>query len=135
MEPASLFLALVLILVLEEAGKLLLEPGQPAAAVEQLLVTAGPGRMGFRVDVEMEDVALLAPGCAGRELAAIGHFDRNGVVFGMGILLHGFWSGFRRRIYPHAVGLSMQFRGSIQDGAWSDKPLLRLRGKGAEGNL
>src|SRR5262245_55280557 len=58
---------------------------------------AGPGRMRLRVDVEMEHIALLAPGGTGGEFAAVGHFDRNGMVFGMNVLLHGFGSGLRPR--------------------------------------
>src|SRR5262250_2555352 len=56
---------------LEEAGKLLLEPGQPPAAVDQVLLATGPGRMRLRIDVEMQGVARLAPGGAGLELGAV----------------------------------------------------------------
>ena len=44
-------------LFLEEAFELLLEARQPAAAVEKLLLAAGPGRMRLRVDVEMQRIA------------------------------------------------------------------------------
>ena len=66
--------------------------GQAAAAVEQLLLATGPGRVRLRVDVEMHDIALLAPGGAGGEFAAVGHHDLDGVVAGMDILLHRFGS-------------------------------------------
>src|SRR6185437_12610942 len=51
--------------LLEEAGKLLLEPGDAAAAVEDLLGAAGPGRVRLGVDIEVHRIAVLAPGGAG----------------------------------------------------------------------
>src|SRR5262245_60868406 len=75
--------------LLEEARELLLETRQPAAAVEQLLLAAGPGRVRLRVDVEMQRVARFAPGGTGRVLGPIGHDDLDGVVFGVNIGLHG----------------------------------------------
>src|SRR5674476_1567369 len=61
----ALFLVSLLVVGLQEARELLLEARQPAAAIEQMLLAAGPGRVRFRVDVEMHDIALLAPGRAG----------------------------------------------------------------------
>jgi len=43
----------------EKARKLLLEPRDAAAAVEHLLGAAGPGRVRFGVDVEVQLVAFL----------------------------------------------------------------------------
>src|SRR5262249_4843559 len=77
-----------LLLLQAEPRELLLEPRQAAATVHQLLLTAGPGRMRLRVDVEMQHVALLAPGGAGGEFAAVGHLDRHGVVVRMRMGLH-----------------------------------------------
>src|SRR5689334_13806398 len=76
-----------------DAGELLLEPRHAAAAVEQVLLAAGPGRVRLRVDVEVQRVASLAPGGAGGEFAAVGHLHRDGVVVGMDIGLHviGLW--------------------------------------------
>src|SRR5947199_7980461 len=54
--------------LLEKARKLLLETRQPAAAIEQLLLAAGPGRMRLRIDVEVHRVARFAPGGPGGEL-------------------------------------------------------------------
>jgi hypothetical protein len=54
-----------------------------------MLLAAGPGRVRLRVDVEMHDIAFLAPGGAGGEFAAIRHHDLDGVVVGVNILLHG----------------------------------------------
>src|SRR4051812_18006552 len=39
----------------------LLELGEPSAAVEQMLLAAGPRRVGGRIDVEVKGVAFLAP--------------------------------------------------------------------------
>src|SRR5262245_34525815 len=64
----------------DEARKLLLEAGQPAAAVEQLLLTAGPGRVRLGVDIKVQHVARLAPCGAGGELGAVGHDDLDGVI-------------------------------------------------------
>src|SRR5215831_18122889 len=62
-------------LLLEEARILLLEAREPAAAVDQLLLAAGPSRVRFRIDVEMQRIARLAPGRAGGEFGAVGHHD------------------------------------------------------------
>ncbi|CDX25229.1 hypothetical protein MPLB_640044 [Mesorhizobium sp. ORS 3324] len=71
-----------------ETFETLLELRQAAAAVEQGLLAAGPGRVRGRVDVEVHRVAFLAPGRAGQVLGAIGHDDLDGVVVGMDIGLH-----------------------------------------------
>ena len=87
------------IIVAELAGALLLaaeanaseagvEARQSAAAIEQLLRSAGPGRMGVRIDVQVERRALFAIGRAGHEFDAIGHDDLDHVVLGMDIGLH-----------------------------------------------
>src|SRR5450631_24846 len=83
------FLVGLLVVGLQEARELLLEARQAAAAVDQMLLAAGPGRVRLRIDVEMHDIALLAPGGAGGEFAAIGHHDLDGMVVRMDILLHG----------------------------------------------
>src|SRR6185312_5594767 len=79
-----------------EAFVALLELGQAAAAVEQRLLAAGPGRMRGRVDVEVQRVTLLAPGRAGLVLGAVGHDDLDRVVVGMRIGFH--------RLYPGSMG-------------------------------
>jgi hypothetical protein len=43
-----------------DALETLVEAGKLAAAVDEALLAAGPGRMGFRIDFEMERVARLA---------------------------------------------------------------------------
>jgi hypothetical protein len=58
-------------LFLEEARIFLLETRQPAAAINQVLLAAGPRRMRLRVDVEMQRIAGLAPGRAGGEFGAV----------------------------------------------------------------
>ena len=60
------------------------------AAVEHVLLTAGPGRMRLRVDVEMQRVARLAPGAPGGEFGAVGHHHLDEVIIGMGIGFHRF---------------------------------------------
>src|SRR5262249_17453498 len=86
-----------LFLLEAEPGELLLEARKPAAAVDQLLLAAGPGRVRLGVDVEAQRVARLAPGRAGGELGAIGHDDLDGVVLGMGVGLHGQFSRYLPR--------------------------------------
>src|SRR5262245_34866585 len=75
----------------EHALELLLEARETAAAVHELLVAAGPGRVSLGVDVEGERVALLAVGRVGLELGAVRHHHLDEVVVGMKIfgLLHG----------------------------------------------
>ncbi len=48
-------------ILLEEARELLLEPRHAAAAIEDLLGAAGPGRVRLGVDIEVQLVALLCP--------------------------------------------------------------------------
>ena len=71
-----------------DARELLLEARQPATTVEQLLLAAGPGRMGLRVNVQMQRIARLAPGGTRGELAAISHDDFDRMIFGMNFGFH-----------------------------------------------
>ena len=80
------------------------------AAFLDLPSAAGPCRMNLRIDVEVERVAFLAPGRAGLELGAVGHFDVDHVIIGVNAGLHvdfpwvSRWfptsgSKFERRLY------------------------------------
>src|ERR1051326_1313043 len=84
-------------LFLQEAGEFLLEARQPAAAVDQMLLAAGPGRMRFRIDVEPHGVAGLAPRAPCLELGAVGHHHLDGVIFRMNVALHGRTASILRR--------------------------------------
>src|SRR6185295_13971824 len=75
--------------LLEEARKLLLEARHAAAAVEQLLRAAGPGRMRPGVDIKVQLVAFLAPGGAGLVLGPVGHYDRNHMIIRVNFGFHG----------------------------------------------
>src|SRR5262249_928204 len=126
--------ALFLLVGLQEAGELLLEARHTAAAVDKLLLPAGPGRMRLGVDVEVQGVTLLAPGGAGAEFTAVGHDHLDGVVGRMRILLHVLCSGRARRADW------AEFGGSIQQLDGGGKPraidrnqahkALRMRKKG-----
>src|SRR5262249_11008874 len=72
-----------------DTREFLLESREPPAAVDQLLLTAGPSRMRLRVDVEVQRVALLAPRAAGGELGAVGHHHLDGVIVRMQVGFHG----------------------------------------------
>src|SRR5437868_14895900 len=76
-------------ILLEKARKLLLEARHAAAAVENLLGAAGPGRVRLGVDVEVQLVAFLAPGGTGLVLGAIGHDDRNRMIIRVNFGFHG----------------------------------------------
>src|ERR1700760_934258 len=91
-------------LFLEEARKLLLEARDAAAAVHDLLGAAGPGRMRLRIDVEVQLVALLAPGGTGRILAAVGHHDRNCMIIRVNFLFHGISCGRGAPVFKHGNG-------------------------------
>jgi YD repeat-containing protein len=71
-----------------QPAETLVELGHPAAFLK-LLLAAGPRGVAGRIDVELQGVAFLAPGGAGLEFGPIGHLDRNGVVVGVRIGLHG----------------------------------------------
>jgi hypothetical protein len=72
----------------QEARELLLEARHAAAAVDKLLLAAGPGRVRLRINVEVDRVAFRAIRAAGGELGAVGHDDLHGVVVRMNIGLH-----------------------------------------------
>ena len=82
---------------------------------------AGPGRMRLRVDVEMQHVALLAPGGAGGELGAVGHLDRDGVIVGMQYRASSSMSCGGDAAWLARDEFRLELRGSIQDGALADK--------------
>ena len=50
-----------------EKAELLIEAADPATAINQVLVTTGPGRVRGRIDVQLKIVAFLAPGRTGLE--------------------------------------------------------------------
>src|SRR4051794_9949865 len=77
-----------LLLAQRKSAEALVEAGDLAAAVEQLLVAAGPRRVDGRVDLEVQGVALLAPGRTGLELGAVGQLDGDHVIFGVDTGLH-----------------------------------------------
>ena len=82
-------------------GELLVEAGQPAAAVHQLLLAAGPGRVGGGVDVERDLLARLAIGGAGLIGRAVVQLNVDEMIGGMDALFHG--NGLFR--LPEAAGL------------------------------
>src|SRR5208283_5921041 len=83
-----------------EIGETAVEARQATAAVDQLLRAASPGRVGVRVDVEVQGGALLAIGRAGHELDAIGHDDLDHMIVGVNVGLHrqGLWLNKRRAV-------------------------------------
>src|SRR5262245_28535305 len=76
-------------ILLEKARKLLLEARHTAAAVEDLLRAAGPGRVRPGIDIEVQLVAFLAPGGAGLVLGPVGHHDRNHMIIRVNFGFHG----------------------------------------------
>jgi len=62
--------SLFLLIGLQEAGEFLLEADNAAAAIDELLLASGPGRVRFRVDIKVQDITFLAPRGARGELAA-----------------------------------------------------------------
>src|SRR3954463_14925457 len=80
--------AVAFLLAEGEAAEALVEARDLAARIEDAGVAAGPGRMDLRIDVELERVALLAPGGAGLEGGAVGHLHLDHVIIGMGVGLH-----------------------------------------------
>src|SRR5690606_13479870 len=84
-----------------EIGELVLELRKTAAAVDQVLLAAGPGRVRVGVNVEVERVALLAPGRARLVLGAVGHHDLDGMIFGMNVGFHGVCSCWKGVLQPH----------------------------------
>src|SRR4029077_4511471 len=70
-----------------EAGELLVELGDLAAAVDDP-VLAGPRRVRLRIDVEPQRVALLAVAGPRLELGPVGHDDVDLVILRMDARLH-----------------------------------------------
>ncbi|CCF20418.1 protein of unknown function [Pseudorhizobium banfieldiae] len=71
-----------------EAAEALVELGNAAAAVHELLVAAGPGRVRLRIDFKVHGGAFRTPGRAGFVLGAVGHDDLDRVVLRMDVSLH-----------------------------------------------
>src|SRR5271157_897432 len=71
-----------------KAGEAAVEARQAAAAIEQLGRAPGPGRVGVRIDVEIERRALFAIGRTGHELDAVRHDDLDHVIVGVDIGFH-----------------------------------------------
>src|SRR5262249_61667205 len=67
--------------------KFLLEAGRAPAAIDQVAIASGPGRMGLGVDVEGERVPLLTIGRVGFELGAVRHRHLDAMIVGMKIIL------------------------------------------------
>src|SRR5690349_23863941 len=74
---------------LHEACELLVEAREAAAAIHQLLLTAGPGGMRCRIDVERELLAGRAPGRAGLVGRAVVETDFDEMIVGVDALFHG----------------------------------------------
>src|SRR5690349_6082737 len=68
--------------------KALVEAGQLSTAIDQPLLAAGPGRMGFRVDIEPQGVSRFAVGRARLVRAAVRHHDGYFVIFGVNSFFH-----------------------------------------------
>src|SRR5271170_6317588 len=68
--------------------KSLVEAGQLSTTVDQPLLSAGPGRMRFRVDVEPQGVPRLAVGRARLVRAAVRHHDGYLMIFGVNSFFH-----------------------------------------------
>lgn len=74
--------------LLQEAFELSLELADASAAVHDLLVASGPGRMRLRIDVELQLLPFLPIGGKGLKLRAVGHHNRNLVIIGVNIFFH-----------------------------------------------
>src|SRR5690348_12674399 len=66
----------------------LVEAGELTGAVDEALLTASPGWVGFRIDFEVKRVAGLAIGRARLVARAVGHHDGDLVIIGMDAVLH-----------------------------------------------
>src|SRR6266478_2238862 len=75
-------------LFLDELPEPLVEAGQASAPVEQVLLTAGPGRMGGRIDVKRQLAVGFAPGCAGPIGGAVVQHHIDEMIIGMDALFH-----------------------------------------------
>src|SRR3984893_1029929 len=109
---------------LEEARELLLEPRNAAAAIEHLLGAAGPGRVRLGVDIEVQLVARFAPGGARLVFGAIGHHDRNHMIFRVNFGFHGISFGAPAPVFKMAVGTDLGR--SITQQARQNKPRMFL---------
>jgi hypothetical protein len=92
--------------LLHQAGELLLEARDAAAAIEDLLLTAGPGRVRLGVDVEVQRVAFLALGRAGQEFGPVGHDDLNRMIIRVNFGFHGKILNARKKRSQSFSGLS-----------------------------
>src|SRR5215469_4529932 len=71
-----------------EALEAPIESGELAAAVDEPLLAAGPGRVRLRIDIEAQGVAGFAVGRTRLIGGAVGHHDRDLVIVRMNALFH-----------------------------------------------
>lgn len=71
----------------DEAFELVLEARHASAAVHQIGL-AGPCRVGFRVDIQLQGIAFLAIGRARFVFGAVRHHDRDEVVIWVAFAFH-----------------------------------------------
>ncbi len=76
-------------LALHEILELLVEAGEPAAAVDQVLLAARPCGMGGRIDVECQLRIRLAPGRPNPIARAVVKDDIHEMIVGMDAFFHG----------------------------------------------
>src|SRR5690242_672272 len=91
-----------LLLLAAEAAEALVEAGELAAGVEQLLLAAGPGRVRLTVDLEAQRVAGLPIGGPGLVAGAVRHLHGDLVVVGMDAFLHEPGPSRKERLYIEA---------------------------------
>lgn len=89
-------------LTVSEASKALVELGDLAPGVDHAL-HAGPGRVGFRVDVETQYVASLTHAGAGRIFRSVCHDDSDLVVVGVDTGFHDRFSFVAETPMPTGV--------------------------------
>ena len=87
-ETQKPYAALITLVVLKaQTLEFLVKLSQLPATVQKA-VYASPGRMGFRVNVQLDGVSSFAPSWASRVAAAIRHLDGDFVVVWMSFFFH-----------------------------------------------
>src|SRR5260370_13010020 len=86
-----------------EPAEALVDASELPALVIEALLSAGPGRMRLRIDLEPQRVACLAVGRAGLVARPVGHDDGDIVIIRMDIGFHGLAPGRRRGTYQEAA--------------------------------
>ena len=87
-------------LLFEEVFELFVELADLASRIHEMMPAACPSRVGFGINIQLQDITFFAPGRAGLEGGPVRQFHGNQVVIGMNVFFHGLKTLWRDAMHP-----------------------------------